>query len=189
MAQGFHDEATPPPDDDRGPRPPHRMGVEVSYAGERPTVVVTGVVDRVKVTEVSGTVWSLVASGVTEVVVDLTDSCDGSALLSVLARTRADLAEHGGSLWLVGVAVPEFLAALAAAPLEEVFLVYDAVRRDTEGAPPRRRRARGAGSVQRRADWPHPARTTTDRGGRPRALRAVADWWTGAEGGGAHRAT
>ncbi|MEA2484679.1 MAG: hypothetical protein QOC55_2626, partial [Thermoleophilaceae bacterium] len=156
MAQGTHDEPTTAADVQEF-RPPRSTGVEVSYSGERPTVTVTGVVDSAKVTEVSGTVWSLIASGVTELVVDLTHACDGPALLTVLARTRADLADHGGTLWLVGVAVPEFLAALVAAPLEEVFLVYDAVRRDTEGTRTRGRRARGIGSVQRRTDWPHPS--------------------------------
>ena len=33
---------------------------------------------------------------------------------------------------LVGVALPEFLAALDAAPLDEVFLVYDAVRQNAD---------------------------------------------------------
>jgi hypothetical protein len=158
----------------------------VSYSGERPTVIVTGVVEQVKVTEVSGTVWSLIASGVTEVVVDLTHACDGAVLLTVLARTRADLAEHGGTLWLVGVAVPEFLAALIAAPLEEVFLVYDAVRRDAEGT--RARPGRAAGSIRRRTDWPHSTRAARHRDAGPRVLRAVTDWWTGPEVGGAHRA-
>lgn len=185
MAQGINGESTPAPDD-REPRPHHRMGVEVSYSGEAPTVIVTGVVDRVKVTEVSGTIWSLVASGATEVVVDLSHAYDGAALLSVLARTRADLVEHGGSLWLVGVAVPELLSALIAAPLDEVFLVYDAVRRDRESARADRSRTRAdVGSVRRRSDWPHPTRTVASRS---RALRAVTAWWTGYEARGGHRA-
>ena len=131
MVQGIHEPSTPIPDDQHSGR--HRLpGVEVSYSGDRPTVAVTGRVDRAKITEVSGTVRGLVAVGVTEVIVDLTHSWDGAALLTVLARTRADLADHGGTLRLVGVALPEFLAALTAAPLDEVFLVYDAVRRDTD---------------------------------------------------------
>lgn len=186
MAQGIHDES-PPISDDRPPGPPLRPGVEVSHAVARPTVTVTGVVDRAKVTEVSGTIRGLVAGGATEVVVDLTHATDGAALLTVLARTRAALAEQGGTLWLVGVAVPEFLAALIAAPLEEVFLVYDAVRREAEATGVDRARSRGTipGSVRRRTDWPHPPRPVP---GRHRRLRAVTDWWTGAEGRGAHDA-
>ena len=83
----------------------------------------------------SGTVRGLLAVGVDELVVDLTHAWDSAALLTVLARTRADLAERGGTLRLVGVALPEFLAALTAAPLDEVFLVYDAVRRNADDTP------------------------------------------------------
>jgi hypothetical protein len=103
-------------------------GVEVAYAGDRPTVHVVGRVDREKIIEVSGTFRGLVAVGVRELVVDLTRSWDGSGLLPVLARTRAALADRGGTLRLVGVAMPEFLAALRTAPLDEVFLIYDTVR-------------------------------------------------------------
>ena len=48
---------------------------------------------------------------------------------------------------VVGVALPEFLAALSEAPLDEVFLVYDTVR--SEVAPETRRTS----SVRRRTDW------------------------------------
>ena len=146
MAQGVHEPSTPKP----GDPPPDRLrqpGVELAYTGDRPTLAVTGQVDRAKITEVSGTVRGLLAVGVDELVVDLTHAWDSAALLTVLARTRADLAERGGTLRLVGVALPEFLAALTAAPLDEVFLVYDAVRRnaeDTSSAP--------VASVQRRVD-------------------------------------
>ncbi|MFC5061875.1 hypothetical protein [Actinomycetospora atypica] len=171
--------------DDRGSGPPPRPGVEVISAGGRVTVVVTGVVDRARATEVSGALRGLVAGRAAEVVVDLTHACDGAALLPALARTRADLVERGGALWLAGVAVPEFLAALVAAPLEEVFLVYDAVSRDAEGTRRASGRGGAAGSARRRTDWPHPSRAAT---GRPRALRAVTDWWTASQGRGAHRA-
>ena len=119
----------------------------VEYSGDRPSVVVTGQVDRAKVTEVSGTVRGLVAVGVRVLTVDLTASWDSAALLPVLARARAELADDGGSLRVVGVAVPEFLAALSDAPLDEVFLVYDTVRSEVSPG------ARCTGSVRRRADW------------------------------------
>ncbi len=151
MAQDVHEPSTPTP----GDSPPDRLrqpGVELAYTGDRPTVAVTGQVDRAKIGEVSGTVRGLLAVGVSELVVDLTHAWESAALLTVLARTRAELADHGGTLRLVGVALPEFLAALNAAPLEEVFLVYDAVRQsandgsDAWGSRP-------TASVQRRTDW------------------------------------
>ncbi|WP_433037821.1 hypothetical protein [Actinomycetospora sp. CA-053990] len=110
-------------------------------------MTVTGRVDRAKVTEVSGIVRGLVAVGVRVLTVDLTASWDGAVLLPVLARARAELAHDGGSLHVVGVALPEFLAALSDAPLDEVFLVYDTVR--SEVAPETRRTS----SVRRRTDW------------------------------------
>ncbi len=136
MAQDVHEPSTPT----SGDSPPDRLrqpGVELAYTGDRPTVAVTGQVDRAKIGEVSGTVRGLLAVGVSELVVDLTHAWDSAALLTVLARTRAELADHGGTLRLVGVALPEFLAALNAAPLDEVFLVYDAVRRSADDGPGR----------------------------------------------------
>ncbi|WP_433038037.1 STAS domain-containing protein [Actinomycetospora sp. CA-053990] len=147
MAQGIHEPSTPT----SGDTPSDRLrqpGVELTYTGDRPTLTVTGQVDRAKITEVSGTVRGLLAVGVDELVVDLTHAWDSAALLSVLARTRADLAERGGTLRLVGVALPEFLAALTAASLDEVFLVYDAVRSNAED-----RHSAPMASVQRRVDW------------------------------------
>jgi hypothetical protein len=147
MAQGVHefgsqaDEPAPPPRDTA------IAGVVVEYSGDRPSVVVTGQVDRAKVTEVSGIVRGLVAVGVRVLTVDLTASWDSTALLPVLARARAEMADDGGSLRVVGVALPEFLAALSDAPLDEVFLVYDTVR--SEVSP----ETRQTSSVRRRADW------------------------------------
>jgi hypothetical protein len=127
--------------DGRESRPRRPPGVELSYSGDQPTVSVAGRVDRATVTEVSGTVRGLIAVGVSEVVVDLSHAWDGAGLLAVLARARADLSDLGGSLRLVGVALPEYLAALSVAPLDEVFLVYDALRpparRETAPAPER----------------------------------------------------
>lgn len=148
MAQRVHerfgsqaDEPDPPPHDTAV------AGVVVEYSGDRPSVTVTGQVDRAKVTEVSGTVRGLVAVGVRILTVDLTASWDSAALLPVLARVRAELADDGGFLRVVGVAVPEFLAALSDAPLDEVFLVYDTVRSEVPAEP------RQTSSVRRRADW------------------------------------
>jgi hypothetical protein len=56
----------------------------VEYSGERPTVAVTGQVDRAKATEVSGTVRGLVAVGVRVLTVDLTASWTVPRLLPVL---------------------------------------------------------------------------------------------------------
>jgi hypothetical protein len=148
MARGVHerfrsqaDEPAPPPDDTAV------AGVVVEYSGDRPSVAVTGQVDRARVTEVSGTVRGLVAVGVRVLTVDLTAAWDSAALLPVLARARAELADDGGLLRVVGVALPEFLAALSDAPLDEVFLVYDTVRSEASSE------ARQASSVRRRTDW------------------------------------
>lgn len=148
MAQGVHkrfgsqaDEPAPPPHDTP------IAGVVVEYSGDRPSVAVAGQVDRAKVTEVSGIVRGLVAVGVRVLTVDLTDSWDSAALLPVLARARAELTDDGGSLHVVGVALPEFLAALSVAPLDEVFLVYDTVRSEISPG------ARQSSSVRRRTDW------------------------------------
>jgi hypothetical protein len=70
MAQGIHEPATPIPDDGQPDRL-RRVGVEVVYTGDRPTVTVTGGVDRATIIEVSGTVRGLIAVGVSELVVDL----------------------------------------------------------------------------------------------------------------------
>jgi hypothetical protein len=107
-------------------------GVEVQYCGDHPTISLHGRVERLKVAEVSGTIRGLLAVGVRDLTVDLTDAWDGAALLPVLARTRTQLSDNGGSLRMVGVALPEFLAALTTAALDEVFLVYEAVRQDTD---------------------------------------------------------
>ena len=112
-----------------------------------PTVVVSGRVDPPTIAEVTGAISDLVADGVPELTVDLGGSWDGARLLSILAETRHALTERGGTLHLVGVALPEFLAALRGAPLDEVFLVYDAVRQDPRRGVGRqsRRHRRAAG--------------------------------------------
>lgn len=148
MAQDVHPS---PPIPDHDPDRFRRPGVDVVHVGDRTIVAVAGRVDRAKITEVSGTVRGLLAVGVGELLVDLTHAWESAALLTVLARTRADLADHGGTLRLVGVALPEFLAALTDAPLDEVFLVYDALRRDADDSPLPREPRRHA-SVQRRTD-------------------------------------
>jgi hypothetical protein len=134
-------------------RPADRLGppravplpkVAVDDADGRLTVVVSGRVDPPTIAAVSGTIADLVADGIPELTVDLGGSWDGARLLSVLAETRQALTERGGTLHLVGVALPEFLAALRGAPLDEVFLVYDAVRRD-----PRRGVGRQSGRHRR----------------------------------------
>jgi hypothetical protein len=81
-------------------------GVGIVYAGDRPTVCVVGRVDPQMVTEVSGIVRGLLAVGVRELVVDLTEAVDGPALQATLCRTRAELAETGGGLRVVRSVVP-----------------------------------------------------------------------------------
>jgi hypothetical protein len=102
--------------------------VTVEHVGGQYTVSVRGQVDRPTVTEFSGTVRGLVAVGVPELTVDLAGCWEGARLLTVLTRTRRALIDRGGRLTLVGLVLPEYLPALREAPLEEVFLVYDAMR-------------------------------------------------------------
>lgn len=105
------------------------MKVAVDHDGDRYVVTVSGQVDRPTITELSGTVRGLVAVGIPDLTVDLGACWEGARLLTVLARTRRALIDRGGQLHLVGVVLPEYLAALRDAPLDEVFLVYDAIRR------------------------------------------------------------
>ena len=105
------------------------MKVVVDHVGDHYTVSVSGQVDRPTVTEFSGTVRGLVAVGIPELTVDLGGCWEGARLLTALARTRRALTDRGGRLHLVGLVLPEYLAALRNAPLDEVFLVYDAIRR------------------------------------------------------------
>ena len=105
------------------------MKVAVDHDGDHYVVTVSGQVDRPTITELSGTVRGLVAVGIPDLTVDLGACWEGARLLTVLARTRRALIDRGGQLHLVGVVLPEYLAALRDAPLDEVFLVYDAIRR------------------------------------------------------------
>ena len=134
MAQQTHQEYRAPAAAGAGRRPrrvrekrPSKVTVE--HVGGQYTVAVRGQVDRPTVTEFSGTVRGLVAVGVPELTVDLGACWEGARLLTVLTRTRRALIDRGGRLNLVGLALPEYLPALREAPLDEVFLVYDALRR------------------------------------------------------------
>jgi len=104
------------------------VGVTLRYTGDLPTIRVVGHADSTKATDLASTINGLLAVGVRELVVDLTQAHNAAVLLPVLAKARRDLLAEDGKLRVVGVAVPEILAALSAAPLDEVFIVYDAVR-------------------------------------------------------------
>lgn len=95
------------------------------------TVVVVGPGDRATAERVAGWVHGLIRAGTRNLVVDVSAAhdCD-THLLTVLARTRGLLTELGGTLEVTGVALPQFLTALRAAGLDEVFVVYDALRPD-----------------------------------------------------------
>lgn len=103
----------------------------VSRGEDRPTLHVIGRVDRILVMAVSTAIHELLAVDVRELVVDLSGVVNGAALLPVLAHTRSALLGRGGFLRLLGVKSPDFLGALATAPREQVFLVYDAVSKET----------------------------------------------------------
>jgi hypothetical protein len=114
-----------------GPSP----GWPVVYAGARPTVLISGRADRAAVNQLSGAIRGLCAVGLRHLVVDVSDArdCDGR-LLTVLARTHTQLADTTGTLDIIGVKLPQFLAALRHATLDEVFVIYDAVRQETRNA-------------------------------------------------------
>jgi anti-anti-sigma regulatory factor len=95
------------------------------------TVRLIGTADEAAITEIAGRIRGLVAAGLRHVVVDVSEAgVVPGTLLTVLARTHVRLAgeEPPGSLRVVGVHLPHFAAALEAASLDEVFVVYEAVR-------------------------------------------------------------
>ncbi|WP_433782103.1 STAS domain-containing protein [Actinomycetospora sp. CA-101289] len=103
------------------------------------TIRLAGRADEVAITEITATIRRLVALGVRHVVVDVSEAgVLPGALLSVLARTHVRLSaeEPAGSLRLAGVHQPHVAAALETAGLDEVFLVYDAVRRSGSRTAP-----------------------------------------------------
>jgi anti-anti-sigma regulatory factor len=105
----------------------------VVYTGARPTVRLAGRADRLTIIQLSGVLRGLRAVGVRHVVVDMTGALDyDGRLLAVLVRARNQLADVDGELKIAGVILPQVLDALGAATLEEVFLIYDAVRRDNQ---------------------------------------------------------
>lgn len=105
----------------------------VVHTGERPTVEVIGRTDRHSVGQLSGAIRGLHAVGMRDVVVDVSQmlTCD-PRLLTTLARERARFSDSGGHLAIVGVRVPDFLAAFDAAAVDEIFVIYDAVRHESQ---------------------------------------------------------
>jgi hypothetical protein len=94
-------------------------------------VRLVGRADRVTINQISGVVRGLRAVGIRHVAFDMSAAldCDGR-LLAALARAHAQLADVDGELKITGVMLPQVLDALGTATLEEVFVIYDSVRRD-----------------------------------------------------------
>jgi anti-anti-sigma regulatory factor len=94
-------------------------------------VRLSGPIGRVLAERTATSITALVAAGERNVVVDVSavDRCTGH-LLTALSGAHRTLTGLRGSLLLVGVRLPPFQAALETASLDEVFLVYDALRRD-----------------------------------------------------------
>ena len=113
-------------------------------------MVVTGRVAPDQVAQVSAVLDDALELQVRRLVVDLTHSSGGAPLLPLLARSRAALVARGSALHLVGVALPDLLTALIAAPIEDVFPIYDVVR--TKRRPVVADSGRGR-SVRRRPAW------------------------------------
>lgn len=114
----------------------------IASAGDRATVWVVGPVDRATITQVGGWLRGLMGGGVRHVTVNVSAAtgCNGR-LLALLAHTHERLGTELVSFTVVGVQLPEFLTALRAATLDEVFIIYDVVRRESRRAPGRHRRA------------------------------------------------
>ena len=104
-----------------------------------PTIVMSGPADHEAITRVANTISDLISSGVRHLAVDVSDVYDVEVeLLTMFACTRAALATAfavEGSLTIVGVKLPQFLPAMRDAQVDEVFLVYDAIRHDDRRAP------------------------------------------------------
>ena len=118
------------------------LGWAVVYTGARPTVRVVGHLDRATISQVKGAIRGFRAIGIRHLVIDLSTAvdCDGR-LLTVLASAHAQLADDAGALTITGVRLPEFLIALPAATLEEVFVLYQVLRRAPVPSHPIRSRA------------------------------------------------
>ena len=104
-----------------------------------PTVVLSGPADHEAITRVANTIADLISTGVRHLIVDVSGVYDVEVeLLTMFARTRDALATAfavEGSLTIVGVKLPQFLPAMRDAQVDEVFLVYDAIRHDGRRAP------------------------------------------------------
>jgi anti-anti-sigma regulatory factor len=101
-------------------------------------VRVAGRANRVTINEVSGAIRGLRAVGIRHLVIDMSAALDcDPRLLRVLARAHTQLADDAGALRITGVKLPQFLDALQAATLDEVFVIYDALRRETPPPIPR----------------------------------------------------
>jgi hypothetical protein len=94
-------------------------------------VRLSGSIGRVTAERTATSIAALIDAGERNVLIDVSAvaNCTGH-LLTVLSRARRTLTGVRGSLLIVGVQLPPFLTALETASVDEVFLVYDALRRD-----------------------------------------------------------
>jgi hypothetical protein len=108
-------------------------------AAAAPTIVMSGPADHEAITRVANTISDLISTGVRHLSVDVSGVYDVEVeLLTMFACTRAALATAfavEGSLTIVGVKLPQFLPAMRDAQVDEVFLVYDAIRHDRSSRP------------------------------------------------------
>lgn len=104
---------------------------DVVYAGDHPTVRIVGRVDRAVTSQVRGWIRGLIAAGAHHLVVDVSLALDcDRRLLTVLADAQARLGDDGESLTVIGLQLPQFIDVLPRASLDEIFVVYDVVRRE-----------------------------------------------------------
>jgi len=102
-------------------------------------VRLSGSVGRVTAERTGTSISDLISAGERHLLVDVSAVAHSTGhLLAVLAGAHRTLTGLRGSLLIIGVQLPPFLTALETASVDEVFLVYDALRRD---ARPGRRAA------------------------------------------------
>jgi anti-anti-sigma regulatory factor len=113
------------------PRTPLRNLVSTDSAG-RTTMRLRGQLDRASVAALDDCLHALLATGARHVVVDVAGAQVATVrLFRLFAKVRTLLAAEEGSFTVVGLRLPELITMLQSAGTDEVFIVYDSIRRES----------------------------------------------------------
>jgi anti-anti-sigma regulatory factor len=113
------------------PRRPLRYLVGTDSSG-RTTIRLRGHLDRASVAALDDCLRALLATGAQHVVVDVAGAQVATVrLLRLFANVRTLLAAEEGSFTVVGLRLPELIPMLQSAGADEVFIVYDSIRRES----------------------------------------------------------